>query len=61
MQIICNARARAQLAQSAERWAYNPTVKGSSPLWGVNFSLQNRISKSRKKSTNISNVSNSFE
>ena len=23
------------LAQSVERWTFNPTVKGSSPLWGV--------------------------
>ena len=22
------------LAQSVERWTFNPTVKGSSPLWG---------------------------
>ena len=28
---------RALLAQSVERWTFNPTVKGSSPLWGVSF------------------------
>ena len=25
----------APLAQSVERWTFDPTVKGSSPLWGV--------------------------
>ena len=30
---VCEAR----LAQSVERWTFNPTVKGSSPLSGEKF------------------------
>ena len=54
---------RAPLVQSVERWTFNPTVKGSSPLWGEKYTFfkkqQNtkilrplcdteRITKSRK-------------
>ena len=31
------SRDRARLAQSVERWTFNPTVVGSSPTSGVSF------------------------
>ena len=34
----CATISQARLAQSVERWTFNPTVKGSSPLSGVIFS-----------------------
>ena len=54
---------RAPLAQSVERWTFNPMVKGSKPLWGENYTFSEsskpqkfwdhecdteRITKSRK-------------
>ena len=40
---IENELRQARLAQSVERWTFNPTVVGSSPTSGVSFELPNSI------------------
>ena len=42
MQNIRNPRARDLLAESVELWNFNPTVKGSGPLWGVIFDYETK-------------------
>ena len=37
--VVIGCNNRALLAQPVERWTFNPTVKGSSPLWGGCFVL----------------------
>ena len=40
MQNARTPRARDLLAQLVERWNFNPTVKGSSTLWGEIFDYE---------------------
>ena len=40
---------RAPLAHSVERWSFDPTVKGSSPLWGEKYPFSQKWKQEKKK------------
>ena len=42
---------RAPLAQSVERWTFNPTVKSSSPFWGENYTFFQEAAKHKNSET----------
>ena len=47
---------RAPLAQSVERWTFNPTVKGSSPLWGEKYTSFKKLEAAKHKNSETTNV-----
>ena len=47
---------RAPLAQSVERWNFNPTVKGSSPLWGEKYTFFKNLEAAKHKISETTNV-----
>ena len=47
---------RAPLAQSVERLTLNPTVKGSSPLWGEKYTFFKKLEAAKHKISETTNV-----
>ena len=47
---------RAPLAQSVKRWTFNPTVKGSSTLWGEKYTFFNKLEAAKHKNSETTNV-----
>ena len=47
---------REPLAQSVERSTFNPTVKGSSPLWGEKYTFFKKLEAAKHKISETTNV-----
>ena len=47
---------RSPLTQSVERWTFNPTVKGSSPLWGEETPFFEKQEAGKQKNSEMTNA-----